>query len=339
MLRIVGDVCLTDGYFDVGFGIGSKMKRGLNPYQNIKISSSDCWIGNFEGVASDKTDNKTSSLHFCTSPNDIAHFEHFNIYGCANNHIMQHGEDAYHTTIASLKALGCKTFGSNAQKTLIFSHQGRKISISGFSLRIDSFSSTPCYWYNPEYIDIEKELESIPNDAYKIAYVHWGNEFINRPSSQQKHFAHWLIDSGFDLVIGMHPHLLQGYEIYKDKHIFYSLGNFVFNMPWEPTKYGAIVNVDLSKENIVPTVDYVKITESFFPTIVKIEDVPYPYRFETLNALLHKDDNSEEYHAEINRYYKQYRRYNRKNILKNMCLHPQIILGVIKDFIKRRILR
>lgn len=82
-------------------------------------------------------------------------------------------------------------------------------------LRIDDFTDDPSYWYNPEYKEIEKELKSLPVDAFKVLYVHWGNEYINRPSFAQKKFAHWLIDAGFDLIIGMHPHVLQGYEEYN----------------------------------------------------------------------------------------------------------------------------
>ena len=84
--------------------------------------------------------------------------------------------------------------------------------------RLDQFSKEPLYWHNPEIKEIEKELVTIPKDAFKIIYVHWGYEFINRPSQYQKLLAHLLIDMGFDLIIGMHPHVLQGIEKYKGKY-------------------------------------------------------------------------------------------------------------------------
>ena len=95
--------------------------------------------------------------------------------------------------------------------------------------------------------------------------MHWGNEFIDRPYVDQIHFAHFLIDIGYDLVVGMHPHLLQGYEIYQGKYIFYSIGNFVFNMHWEPLRYAAIVKLDVEEEKIVTDVDYVYIGDDYFP--------------------------------------------------------------------------
>lgn len=338
MLKIVGDINLTDGYFDVGFGVGSKLKQGFNPFQYIHRYDEDCWVGNFEGVASETSDKTgNAALQFRVEPQYLSHLKHFNLYGIANNHAMQHGANAYQRTFDHLTSCGCLCFGSNAQKTQVFEHQGKKVSITGFSQRIDAFSQEPCYWHNPEYKEIEQEIKQLPEDAFKIVFVHWGNEFINRPSSPQKHFAHWLVDIGCDIVIGMHPHILQGYEQYQGKYVFYSLGNFVFDMPWEPTKYGAVVSVDLAKETIVPNVEYVRINDEFAPQIIDEKDVPKAFRFDYLNEQLVKEDNSEEYHTEINRCYKQYRKANHKDIIKKMLAHPAVIGGVVKDFIRRRL--
>ncbi len=338
MLKLVGDINLTDGYFDVGFGVGSKLKQGFNPFQHIQRNPEDYWIGNFEGVASETSEKQgNAALQFRVIPEYLSHFKHFDVYGIANNHAMQHGVVAYQRTFDFLSAQGSKCFGSNTQRTQIFEHQGRRVSITGFSQRVDAFSEHPCYWHNPEYKEIEEEYAKLPQEAFKIVFAHWGNEFINRPSSQQKRFAHWLVDVGFDLVIGMHPHVLQGYEQYHGKFIFYSLGNFVFDMPWEPTKYGSIVSVDLSKEVVVPSVEYIIINDEFAPQIIGEKDVPKEFRFDYLNEQLVKEDNSEEYCAEINRCYKQYRKANHKDIAKKMLAHPAMINSTVKDFMRRRL--
>lgn len=340
MLRIVGDISLTDGYFNSGFGIGSKLKSNFDPFRDVEMNPEDCWIGNFEGVASELTDQKErAALCFRVEPDYLRHIRPFDFYGIANNHVMQHGETAYDRTVTFLNSLGSKCFGSNSQRTQIFVHQGKCVSITGLCLRIDNFTDNPSYWYNPEYKEIENELVKLPQEAFKIIYIHWGNEFINRPSSQQKRFAHWLIDSGFDLVVGMHPHVLQGYEVYNNKYIFYSIGNFVFDMPWEPTKYGVIVNVDLSAKNVTPYVDYIKISDEFRPRIVDENSVPKKYHFNYLNTILYKESNSEEYHNEIKCFYKQYRKANHRCIFMRMLKHPNIIYGLIKDYAIRRLIR
>jgi len=61
-----------------------------------------------------------------------------------------------------------------------------------------------------------------------IAYFHWGIETHYRPSATQKNIGRFTIDSGADLVLGAHPHVIQGVEEYKGKNIVYSLANFSF---------------------------------------------------------------------------------------------------------------
>lgn len=337
MLRLVGDINLTDGFFDVGFGVGSMLAQGFDPFLHIRRSDKELWVGNFEGVTADvSTKTGTESWQFRVLPKRLDHLQHLDLYGLANNHVMQHGDEAYEQTVNTLEAFGCKVFGIGVKRSVLFEHQGRTVSITGFSQRIDTWSQKPTYWHNPEYTAIEEEMKQLPQEAFKIVYVHWGNEFINYPSSQQKRFAHWLIDAGCDLVIGMHPHILQGYEQYKGKFVFYSIGNFVFNMPWEPTQFGAIVNVDFVNDKPVISYDYIRINKDYSPHLIESNDVPVRYRFESLNKLLLKEENSEEYHTTINTFYHRYRRANHMAILKNMIWHPAVAAGIIKGFIKRR---
>ena len=114
------------------------------------------------------------------------------------------------------------------------------------------------------------------------------------------------------------------------------MGNFVFNMPWEPTKYGALITIDLSNETVQPVVDYIRINESSAPVIIDEEHVPCNSRFSFLNELIDKEDNSEEYHADIRKFYNQYRKANHLDIIKRMIRHPEQIGYLMKDFIKRR---
>lgn len=337
MIYLTGDINLTDSYFDTGFGIGSKLSKGFNPFVNLERNDEEFWVGNFEGVAADVTKNRgTSAQHFRVSPQCLSRLHHMDVYGFANNHAMQHGEEAYKQTLSALYAQGAKCFGMDNCHSIVIEHQGRQISLTGFSQRIDVWSKKPLYWHNPEYLELESEVRKLPKEAFKIAYVHWGNEFINYPSSSQKRFAHWLVDVGFDIVVGMHPHILQGYEVYSGRYIFYSLGNFVFDMAWEPTHYGAIVTIDFSQPQAVIGYQYVHIGVDFAPTIIDEKDVPEVYRFEYLNGLLSKEENSEEYHATINKYYKKYRKANHRDIMQKMIAHPGSAVGVLSDFIKRR---
>lgn len=338
MLIFTGDINLTDWIFNVGFDIGTNIEKGLNPFKYLDRKEDDLWIGNFEGVVSSVSTNKgIYARAFRVEPNVLKNLQHMDIYGFANNHAMEHGVEAYKESVEILESFGSRVFGMRDCKSILFNHKGQKFSISGMCLRIEATKEAPLYWHNPEYGEIEAELASLPKDAFKILYVHWGNEYINRPSAAQKKFAHWLIDAGFDLIIGMHPHVLQGYEKYNGKYIFYSLGNFVFEMAWLPTTIGAIVKFDLETEQ--PTVEYIKIEKDCTPIVVDESEIPTEWRFSYLNDILKKDDNSEQYHAEISRNYAIYRRANHRYIINNMIKHPTLGVSLMKDFFKRRFLK
>lgn len=340
MLHFCGDINLTDWNFNVGFGIGSDIRNGLDPLKYLERRNDDIWIGNFEGVTSDSSINKGINAHaFRIEPRYLKKVSHMDIYGLANNHAMEHGGVAYNNTVEALESFGCTVFGSNIQRSAILIQKGQKISITGISFRLEESKEKPLYWHNPEYKEIEKEISILPNDAFKILYVHWGNEYINRPSASQKKFAHWLIDSGFDLIIGMHPHVLQGYEIYNGKRIYYSLGNCVFDMPSEQCSFGAIIGLDFSNKAPIYSEQYIKIDDYCCPHIVSETEIPKQWRFEFLNTRLEYEDNSEFYHKEIKSGYTVYRMANWKRLIKAALIHPRSFIEIFKDFFKRRIIK
>lgn len=337
MLKILGDINFTDGFFDMGFGVGSVIKGGSDPFANLPRFIDDYWIGNFECVCSSVSNKKgTHANQFRIEPEYLAHVRHLDLYGVANNHVMQHGENAYNEMLEHISSFGASYFGTVNKRSHTFIHQGKSVSISGFNQRPENFSKNPLYWAMPNYKDIEKEFNSIRSSDFKIAYIHWGNEFISYPYSDQRFFAHWLIDVGFDLVIGMHPHVLQGFEKYHEKYIFYSLGNAVFNMAWEPTQYSALISVDLEKDHPQVSYQYIHL-HNYFPELIDEANVPSKIRFDSLNALLTNLPENEIYYLQVFEAMDKYRKANRLDILKNMYkLSPKDLKSIVIDYIKRR---
>lgn len=99
------------------------------------------------------------------------------------------------------------------------------------------------YVYLPERFDVGRWDAVLVGQAiaearreadFVILGVHWGVEFSYRPTATQMRIARFCIDQGADAIIGSHPHVLQGIEIYKGRPIFYSLGNFIFDQTYEP---------------------------------------------------------------------------------------------------------
>ena len=336
MLRLVGDCNFADGFFDMGFGTGTSIKNGADPFLHIKDKSrDDFWIGNFECVCSDVSGREgMDARQFIISTEACNHVKHLDFYGVANNHVMQHGAEAYFRMVKYIESTGSLYAGTKEKTTAVFEHQGKKVAVTVFNQRPENFTKPPLYWAMPEYEAVKDELGKYEDCDYRIVYVHWGIEFINYPYNDQKQFAHFLVDSGADLVIGMHPHVMQGYEVYKGKHIFYSLGNCVFNMPWEPTKYSLQVNVDLESNDV--TYKYLHIGKDYFPRYV--DNVPEKYTMEYLNGLLDICQDNEIYFAKAKAYMALYRKANRTDILKNARrLKFSDMFSVVTDFVKRKL--
>ncbi len=329
MLRIIGDLCFSDGYFDRGIGVGSKLKSGENPLGLLPRQKEDFWIGNFECVCSNA---KETGEHFIINPDHLKHLAHCDLYGVANNHVMQHGAAAYREMLRYFESKNILYAGSDDRRAVRFQHQGKNVGLIAFSQRPDNFTSAPLYWHLPEIKEIETEIEKLNDCDYRIAFIHWGYEFIDYPNIDQKMLAHWLVDKGIDLVVGMHPHVMQGFEIYKGRHIFYSLGNCVFNMAWKPTKYGLTLNVDLSDKPIVGF-EYLYL-DNYFPR--KEQLVPERYSMEHLNKLISINEENEKYFSKAHQRYLLYRKVNRRNILRNFLkIKPKASFDILKSFIAK----
>ena len=141
MIHLAGDINLTDGFFDTGFGVGTSLMKRNNPYVHLDREAEDVWVGNFEGVCASSSDKEgIYKRQFLIAPQYLAHIKHFDYYGVANNHVMQHGQVAYREMLRNLSELGCGIFGDNIRKSVTFEHQNKKVSILGFSVRTENFS-------------------------------------------------------------------------------------------------------------------------------------------------------------------------------------------------------
>lgn len=141
----------------------------------------------------------------------------------ANNHTHDYGEEGYKDTINALNSINLPYYGY--EKYLIKEVNGIKIGFFGF-LDIDC----------KNYDDIDKAIEYLKNEKCDliIASMHWGIEGAYKQNDSQIKMGHYLIDSGVDLVLGSHPHRIQGIEKYNNRFIVYSLSNFTFGANQNP---------------------------------------------------------------------------------------------------------
>lgn len=180
----------------------------------------------------------------------------------ANNHLRDYGFEGIRDTISFLKKEGISIFGvrnNDGPKSglLVLTKQGWRIGFLGIAE--NEFGCPDCdelgAWpMNPleNYINIENSASKVD---VLVVFVHGGNELCPFPSPRMVSLYRRYIDAGAGAVIGSHAHVPQGYELYKGRPIFYSLGNFLF--PWEPRREnelwyrGMMVKLCLAKNKTV----------------------------------------------------------------------------------------
>jgi poly-gamma-glutamate capsule biosynthesis protein CapA/YwtB (metallophosphatase superfamily) len=136
----------------------------------------------------------------------------------SNNHIYDYLQKGFNDTISSLKAVDTGYFGEG--NTWIKEVKGVKVGFLGYQ----------GFYYDKAFLEkLKKEIQELKTKAdFVVINFHWGEERKYSPNATQKYIAHYAIDQGADLIVGHHPHVIQGLENYKGKIIAYSLSNFAF---------------------------------------------------------------------------------------------------------------
>ena len=137
----------------------------------------------------------------------------------ANNHSKDYGSKSLEDTLTNLSNAGITPFGY--EDIAVLDIKGIKVGLTGiYELAEHEKKST----------QVKENIQALKDAGAQIIIVnfHWGIEKEYTPNATQKTLAHLAIDEGADLVIGHHPHVLEGIEKYNGKYIAYSLGNFCF---------------------------------------------------------------------------------------------------------------
>lgn len=193
------------------------------------FSGYDIISANLEGAATDNGDHYSPiySYDFAFSPSRINELKNygFNYFSSANNHFSDQGQKGVDETRENLSALNFNFSGSTDSK--IDAYSRKDIIISNKKIAMIALSMV----YHDFNLEAAKKIikDAKETSDLVIINIHWGNEYQHQFNKHQQTIGHALIDSGADLIIGHHPHVTQGLEIYKNKIIFYSLGNFIFD--------------------------------------------------------------------------------------------------------------
>ena len=206
-------------------------------FQNFTetFANDDLTLANLECVLTDSNNRVEKTFNLKGKPKYVGIMTSSSIEAVSlgNNHTRDYGEQSLKDTQNVLDEAGV-LYAYNDKVSYFTSEEGIVVAMVSASV----LSSTKSY---EDYL-LEGVAEAVQADAdIVIASCHWGIERDYYPTEYQRELGHKLIDAGADVVIGHHPHVLQGIEEYNGKIICYSLGNFCFGGNRNPAEKNTIV--------------------------------------------------------------------------------------------------
>lgn len=261
---------IATGDIMLGREVDARMDRNGRDYPFLEtkdvLSTADIAFGNFEAPFSESDSNHDSGSMNLTSEVDSVEglkTAGFDILNLASNHFDNGGQAGELLTMQVLRDNGIAYTGAGenyaaAHKAAIIKVGKIDIAFLGYNDRDVASASSFATDSRPgtAAMDIPEMQTDINNTKaiadYLIVSMHSGTEYTPNPNSRQIEFAHAAIDAGADLILGHHPHVVQATEKYKDKNIFYSLGNFVFDQPWSTeTQQGIMVKFNFTNAKLI----------------------------------------------------------------------------------------
>ncbi|MFN4216474.1 MAG: CapA family protein [Brevinematales bacterium] len=260
---------------DVNFSweIEKTLSKGKDPFFFVRgvMAQSDITVINLETTIAT---NGTPQIktHTFRSPPSVLHWitnAGIDVVSLANNHAMDYGAEAMLEMKEHLKAHGILFAGAGrnweeAIQPVIITQKGITLGIlcAGFQkpenliATLDRPGTAGLRW--KKILSMVRRLRQEVD--YLVFFVHWGWEYAVSPlDSEQVSNAYAIIDAGADVIVGHHPHIIQAFEIYKGKPIFYSLGNFLFPQ-WgiKEARPAIAVVLDITKgEKKIETIPYI----------------------------------------------------------------------------------
>ena len=239
LLSFTGDCILgTDEFFAWDTGLPAYYdlygpEYFLKNVRNI-FEEDDLTIINMEGTLTEETTRVDKQFAFKGDPDYVKILTSSSVEAAnvANNHSHDYGEKSFQDTINTLEKNGIRTFGYD--NVAVLEVKGIRVGMFGIYELDDHLERIPQVKQ-----DIAKLKEQ--NADIIVAVFHWSNELVTVPDENQVTLAHLAIDEGADVVVGHHPHVVQGIDEYKGKTIAYSLGNFCFGGNTHPTEMDTFI--------------------------------------------------------------------------------------------------
>ena len=272
VLSTAGDCTIgTDDNFGYSNSFNQVLKNNNNDYsyffKNVKsiFDKDDLTVVNLEGTFTTYNVKKEKAFNFKGDPDYVNILKEGSVeaVNIANNHSHDYEEQGYIDTKKVLEEANVSYCGNSSY--YIKDINGIKVGMFGL-MDINS----------ERYTDVKKAIKHLQNESCDliIANMHWGIEKDYNQNSAQIKLGHYMIDNGVDLVIGTHPHVIQGIEKYNGKYIIYSLANFVFGGNKNPADKDTFIyqQTFTFKDGVLQDDDNIKIIPALVSSDKKINN-------------------------------------------------------------------
>ena len=189
------------------------------------IAGDDLTVANLEGVFYNYEANKVQKTYNFRAPTEFAQIlplSSVEVVSLANNHTEDYGAAGIRSTVDALNEVGVPWFATTeyADGVYIYEKDG---------CRIGFVAVYATYWYNHQ-AQLKADIEKLKaaGCGVLVGVMHAGTEYSAFHDSGQEKLAYYLISCGCSVIIGHHPHVIQGVWVYNHATIMWSLGNFVF---------------------------------------------------------------------------------------------------------------
>jgi hypothetical protein len=233
--------------------------EGYDPFEHVArhMQAGDIVFGNLECTFSDAGHSVEKEIVLRTSPARAGYLHRagFRVLNVANNHALDFGPEGLRRTLAVLREQGIHAIGigrslCDTEHTII-ECGGVKVGFLGYC-NLGTHDQAAATLLNP--IDRRLILEQVsrlrPCCEIAVVSLHWGIEYTHYPSPDQIELARELVDNGTGLVLGHHPHVLQGIEARGTGLIAYSLGNFQFQPRRQQSRQSLILHARIGPQGV-----------------------------------------------------------------------------------------
>ncbi len=338
-IGIIGDIFM--GYYNSDVVNYNKIVDDYSKSSILNIlNNNDYNIGNLEApiTSSDRMISKTGpALKNPEQVIDILNKSKIGYLALANNHIYDYGEKGLKDTLEKCRSNKIKTFGAGLtlqeiREPLFIEDADVKVAFISFAENEFNTIDLINKGFGSNSLDIIDLCDQIKvansNSDFVILISHGGHEEYPYPSPRIKKLYRFLIDMGADALIAHHPHVVQGYEEYDGKMIFYSIGNYFFpsHEKIKPNHEGIVVNLEIKRN---------KLTYNILPYSQCLNDYSINYMegeekqkfMNTLKLLSYSIENDEE----LEEKWKNFLNYRNESFIYSLFpINPKIAYRLVK---------